>query len=93
MPGAPAVRRALEHKLYFDELYDALFFRPAAALATWTRTEFEEPAVLQTGPDLGQTALDAGGLVGRLQTGLLRTYVFFLATGAAVIAVVFLIVR
>ncbi len=93
VPVAPAVRRALEHKLYFDELYDALFFRPAAALATWTLTEFEEPAVLQTGSDLGQTALDAGGLAGRLQTGLLRTYVFFLATGAAVIAVVFLIVR
>jgi NADH-quinone oxidoreductase subunit L len=93
VPDLPAVRRALEHKLYFDELYDALFFRPAAALAAWTRTEFEEPAVLQTGPDLGQTALDAGGLVRRLQTGLLRTYVFFLASGAAVIAVVFLVVR
>ena len=49
--------------------------------------------MLQTGPDLGQTALDAGAIVRRLQTGLLRTYVFFLASGAAVIAVVFLAVR
>jgi hypothetical protein len=31
--------------------------------------------------------------VRRLQTGLLRTYVFALATGAAVIAVVFLLVK
>ncbi|HXH97659.1 MAG TPA: NADH-quinone oxidoreductase subunit L [Gaiellaceae bacterium] len=93
VPSWPAVRRALEHKLYFDEAYDALFYRPSAALAGVLRREFEEPVVLQTGPDLGQTALDAGGLVRRVQTGLLRTYVFFLATGAAVLAVVFLLVK
>jgi NADH-quinone oxidoreductase subunit L len=93
VPSVPPLRRALEHKLYFDEAYDALFYRPAAALAGVLRRELEEPVVLQTGPDLGQTALDAGGLVRRLQTGLLRTYVFFVASGAAVLAVVFLLVK
>jgi NADH-quinone oxidoreductase subunit L len=93
VPRATGARRLLEHKFYFDELYDALFYRPAAAAADWFRRDFEEPVVLQTGPDLGQTALDTGGLVRRLQTGLLRTYVFALATGAAVIAVVFLLVK
>ena len=29
----PEPWRVLEHKLYFDELYDALFYRPAVALA------------------------------------------------------------
>ncbi|MBX5473487.1 MAG: NADH-quinone oxidoreductase subunit L [Thermoleophilia bacterium] len=93
VPAMPWLRRALEHKLWFDEAYDALFYRPAAVLATRLRREVEEPVVLQTGPDLGQTALDAGGLVRHLQTGLLRTYAFFLAAGAAVIAIVFLVVR
>jgi NADH-quinone oxidoreductase subunit L len=93
VPAAPQLRRALEHKLYFDELYDALFYRPAAAIADWARTDFEGPVVLQTGTDLGQTTLDAGGLVRRLQTGLLRTYVLFLASGAAIVAVVFLLER
>jgi NADH-quinone oxidoreductase subunit L len=93
IPSAPGLRRALEHKLYFDEAYDAVFYRPAAALAALLRREFEEPVVLQTGPDLGQTALDVGGLVRRLQTGLLRTYVFFVASGAAVLAVVFLLTK
>jgi NADH-quinone oxidoreductase subunit L len=93
VPAWPALRRALEHKLYFDEAYDALFYRPAVALAGALRSELEEPVVLQTGPDLGETALGTGGLVRRLQTGLLRTYVFFLASGAAVLAVVFLVVR
>ena len=31
---SPSIWRVLEHKLYFDELYDALFYRPAVALAT-----------------------------------------------------------
>jgi NADH-quinone oxidoreductase subunit L len=93
VPAAPSLRRTLEHKFWFDELYDALFYRPAAALSIWLCRDIEEQVVLPTGPDLGQTTLDAGALVRRLQTGLLRTYVFFLASGAAVIAVVFLIVR
>jgi NADH-quinone oxidoreductase subunit L len=87
VPAVPALRRAL------DELYGALFFRPAAALAAGIRRDFEEPVILEAGADLGQTALDAGGLARRLQSGLLRTYVFFLASGAAVIAVVFLLVK
>jgi len=88
-----SVQRALEHKLYFDEAYDALFYRPAATLADWLRSDFEEPVVLASGSDLGETALDIGRGTGRLQTGLLRTYVFFLGTGMAIVAVVFLIVK
>jgi NADH-quinone oxidoreductase subunit L len=93
VPAAPFWRRTLEHKFYVDELYDALFYRPSAALANWLRSDVEEQVVLPTGTDLGQTALDAGGAVRRLQTGLLRTYVFFLASGAAVVALVFLLVK
>ncbi len=93
VPRLPAVQRALEHKLYFDEAYDALFYKPAAAMATWWRREFEEPVVLAAGPDLGETAFDAGRGLRRVQTGLLRTYVLFLGAGMAVVAVVFLVVR
>jgi hypothetical protein len=49
--------------------------------------------ILQTGPDLGQTTLETGGLVRRIQTGLLRTYVLFLAAGAAGIVLAFLIAK
>ncbi len=93
VPRLPAVQRALEHKLYFDEAYDALFFKPSAALATQLRRLVEDPFVLAAGPDLGETAMDAGRLVRRLQTGMLRTYVLFLGMGMAVMAVVFLVVR
>jgi NADH-quinone oxidoreductase subunit L len=93
VPAVPKIRRALEHKLYFDEAYDALFTRPAAGLAHWLRRGFEEPVILAAGPDLGETAFDTGRGLRRVQNGLLRTYVLFLGTGMAVLAVVFLFVR
>ena len=37
VPRWPELQRTLEHKFWFDELYDALFYRPAAALAVWLR--------------------------------------------------------
>jgi len=62
-------------------------------VATWWRRDIEEGFVLPAGPDVGETAFDTGRGVGRLQTGLLRTYVFFLGTGMAVLAIVFLLVK
>jgi NADH-quinone oxidoreductase subunit L len=94
VPRVPAaVQRALEHKLYFDEAYDALFTRPIAAFATSLGRDFEEPVILTASTDLGDGALELGRGVRRLQTGLLRTYVFFLGAGMAVVALVFLVVR
>jgi NADH-quinone oxidoreductase subunit L len=93
IPAAPFWRRTLEEKFYFDALYDRLFYAPAAAIANVLRRELEDPVILQTGPDLGQTTLEAGGLVRRLQTGLLRTYVLFLAAGAAAVVLAFLIAK
>ncbi len=93
VPAAPFWRRTLEHKFWFDELYDAVFYKPTAALAVGLRRELEDPVILQTGPDLGETTLEAGGLVRRLQTGFLRTYVLFLAAGAAAVVLAFLIAK
>jgi NADH-quinone oxidoreductase subunit L len=93
VPVAPFWRRTLEHKFYFDELYDAVFYKPGVAIANGLRREFEEPVVLQTGPDLGETTLATGSLVRRIQTGLLRTYVLFLAGGAAAVVLAFLIAK
>jgi NADH-quinone oxidoreductase subunit L len=93
IPSVPSVRRVLEEKFYFDWLYDRIFYAPAVWLATFLRREFEEPVVLQTGPDLGEATIETGGLVRRIQTGLLRTYVLFLAAGAAGVVLAFLIAK
>jgi NADH-quinone oxidoreductase subunit L len=93
IPAAPSLRRWLEHKFYFDWLYDRIFYAPAVWVSNGLRREFEEPVVLQTGPDLGETTLATGSLVRRIQTGLLRTYVLFLAAGAAGVVLAFLIAK
>jgi NADH-quinone oxidoreductase subunit L len=93
VPRLPAVQRALEHKLYFDEVYDALFYKPSAVLASWLRNEVEDQMILPAGPDLATGTLGAGRAARRLQTGILRTYILFLGMGTAVLAVVFLVVR
>ena len=94
MPKLPAVQRVLEHKFYFDELYDAIFYKPAAALvgdaaSATSRSRSSSPSA----PDLGDGALEVGRASQRIQTGLLRTYVLFFGAGMAVLAVVFLLVR
>ncbi|HET9114605.1 MAG TPA: NADH-quinone oxidoreductase subunit L [Gaiellaceae bacterium] len=93
VPAAPFWRRLLENKFYFDALYDRIFYGPAVAISDGLRREFEEPVVLQTGTDLGDATLETGGLVRRLQTGIVRTYVLLLAAGAAAVVLAFLIAR
>ena len=93
IPAVPFWRRTLEEKFYFDALYDRIFYAPCVWIASFLRREFEEPVVLQTGTDLGETTLATGSLVRRIQTGLLRTYVLFLAAGAAGVVLAFLIAK
>jgi NADH-quinone oxidoreductase subunit L len=93
LPRAAAARATLEHKLYFDELYDAIFYRPAVWLATQGRRLIEEPLIggSITGVALG--AKRAGGVLGGAQTGYLRSYALAIATAVAVLVVVFVAVQ
>jgi len=93
LPAVPPVRALLEHKFYFDELYDAVFYRPAALLAAWLRTDVEEPVVEGSLGEIGRAGQEAGSAVARAQTGLLRTYAIAVAASAVVLAVVFIAVR
>jgi NADH-quinone oxidoreductase subunit L len=89
----PAVRTALEHKLYFDELYDAVFSRPAQALALRLRDDVESPVVQRSLVEVGRGTQEAAGEVARLQSGLLRTYALAIAVSVVVLSIVFLAVR
>jgi len=89
----PEAWRALEHKLYFDELYDALFYRPAAALATALRSSVEEPIIERSMDEIGSGTIQVGGGVARVQSGLLRTYALAIALAVFVLVVVFVAVR
>jgi NADH:ubiquinone oxidoreductase subunit 5 (subunit L)/multisubunit Na+/H+ antiporter MnhA subunit len=90
--GTPAWR-ALTSKLWFDEAYEALFEKPAQAAATNLRTLFEGPVVHRSLDEIGRGAQEASTVVGRAQTGLLRSYALAIAATVVVLAVVFLVVR
>jgi NADH-quinone oxidoreductase subunit L len=89
----PALWHAFESKLYFDDLYDALFYRPSAALARGLRRNVERPVIERSLDEIGSGTILAGGGVGRVQTGLLRTYALAIALAVCVLVVVFVAVR
>jgi NADH-quinone oxidoreductase subunit L len=89
----PTVWRVLEHKLYFDEAYDALFYRPAVALSNTLRRNVEEPVVERSLDELGSGTIQVGGEVARVQSGLLRTYAVAVALAVSVLVIVFVAVR
>jgi NADH-quinone oxidoreductase subunit L len=93
VPRVPQVQAALEHKLWFDELYDALFYRPSVWLARALNRWIEKPIILGSLTELAAGAKESGTLVARAQTGLLRAYALALASGLAVLVVVFISVR
>jgi NADH-quinone oxidoreductase subunit L len=88
-----AIRDLLEHKLWFDELYDALFSRPAQALAVRLRDDVEQPVVQRGLDEVAEGTLDASAVLGRAQSGLLRTYALAFAVSVSILALVFLVVR
>jgi NADH-quinone oxidoreductase subunit L len=90
---SPDAWRTFEHKFYFDELYDALFYRPAVAVSNALRRNVEEPVIERSLDEIGSGTIQASGEVARLQSGLLRSYALALAVAVFVLVVVFVAVR
>jgi NADH-quinone oxidoreductase subunit L len=88
-----AVRTTLEHKLWFDELYDAVFSRPGQAIAVLLRDRFEAPVVQGGLDEVAEGTLRGAAVTSEAQTGLLRTYALTITVSVAVLALVFLVVR
>jgi len=93
VPQFAFAQRVLEHKFYFDELYDAVFYRPTVWLAKALFRGIEDPLIAESSTSLGQDTRDLGRIVARIQTGLVRTYVLAIASGAAVLVIVFIAVK
>jgi NADH-quinone oxidoreductase subunit L len=91
--GRAAVRRVFEHKFYFDELYDAVFSRPAQLIATQLRVRVEEPVVQGSLGEIGAGVEEVADGTARLQSGLLRSYALVIAASVAILVVVFVAVR
>jgi NADH-quinone oxidoreductase subunit L len=93
VPRLAFAQRVLEHKFYFDELYDAAFYRPTVGLARFLRRAVEEPLVQGSIGGVAESFRDLGLGARRLQTGLVRTYALAIAASLAVLTIVFVAVR
>jgi NADH-quinone oxidoreductase subunit L len=91
--AAPHAWPLFERKFYFDELYDALFYRPAVLLARGVLRGIEQPLVFGSVRELAASVRDLGSGTRGLQTGLVRTYALAIAASLAVVTVVFVVVR
>lgn len=89
----PRTLPLLEHKLYWDEAYDLVFYRPADFVARALRRFFEQPVIAGSIGEITQGFRFGAGEVSRVQNGLVRSYVLALAAGVAVLAIVFLTTR
>ena len=88
-----ALRTALEHKLWFDELYDVVFSRPAQLIAVRLRDRFEAPVVQGGLDEVADGTLRGASVTASAQTGLLRTYALAITVAVSVLTLVFLVVR
>ena len=90
---APEPLPLLERKFYFDELYDAIFYRPAVLLSQGLLRFVERPIVFGSLRELGQGMRGLGQATRSLQTGLVRTYAFAIIASLTVLTVVLVAVR
>ncbi len=93
VPSIPFVRRLLEHKFYFDEAYDWVFYKPAVLTARAWQRFVERPLIAGSIDVVADGTRRAGGGVSQTQTGLVRSYALALAFGVAVLVLVFISVR
>ena len=93
VPRVPAVQQTLEHKFWFDELYDEIFYRPAVLSSRLLRDGVEKPLIGGSISGVTLGAREAGGAVGEAQTGYLRSYALAIAAAVAVLIVVFITVQ
>jgi NADH-quinone oxidoreductase subunit L len=86
-------QQLLEHKFYFDELYDWAFYRPASWVANAAIELVEGPLILGSIQRLTEGTRLLATRLSDVQTGLLRTYALALGSGAALLTLVFLAVK
>jgi NADH-quinone oxidoreductase subunit L len=80
----PAAYAFLTHKWYFDELYDALFVRPAFAIGHLLWVRGDQQIIDRFGPDGAAAAVAAGARVARrFQSGFVYSYALVMLIGLA----------
>ena len=78
----PGLHNFLMHKWYFDELYDAIFVRPAFAIGRFFWHRGDEQTIDRFGPHGAAVLVGAGNRVTtRFQSGYLTNYALIMLLG------------
>jgi len=91
--AAPRALPALEKKFYWDELYDIVWYRTSDLLARGLYAFVELPLIGGSLAAVGVVFGTGSRELSLAQNGLVRSYALALASGLAVLTVVFLAVR
>jgi NADH-quinone oxidoreductase subunit L len=89
----PKALPLLEHKFYWDELYSLIWYRSADVVARGLSTVIERPLIAGSISAVAQGLGYESEELGRVQNGLVRSYVLALASGIVVLAFVFMVAR
>jgi NADH-quinone oxidoreductase subunit L len=87
----PWAQRLLEHKYYFDEIYDRIFVRPVDVGAEYSLRGFEEPVIDAAVINTGWLARASASRLSLTQSGYFRNYVLVFVGGALVAALIILL--
>ena len=86
----PWAQRVLEHKYYFDELYNAVFVRTLDRAADVGFRDVETPIIDGSLAGAGTRTTWAASYASLLQTGYVRNYTLVFVAGAVIVAVLLL---
>jgi NADH-quinone oxidoreductase subunit L len=87
----PWAQRLLEHKYYFDEIYDRIFVRPLDVSADYSQRGFEKPVIDAAVLNTGWLARASASSLSLTQSGYFRNYVLVFVGGAVVAGAIILL--
>jgi NADH-quinone oxidoreductase subunit L len=86
----PFLQSLLEHKYYFDELYDAVLVRPLDRLAGWGDRNVDRTVIEGSLTAVAGVIEDSGSSLSLAENGYLRSYVLVFVAGAVVAGLIVL---
>ena len=86
----PLLQILLEHKYFFDEIYDAVFVRPLDRLAGWGDRSVDRTIIDGSLRAVAGVIEDGGGSLSQAENGYLRSYVLVFVAGALIAGVIVL---
>jgi NADH-quinone oxidoreductase subunit L len=86
----PWLQTLLEHKYYFDEIYDAVFVRALDRIAGWGDRSIDRTVIDGSLTAVAGVIEEAGGSLSLAENGFFRSYVLVFVAGALIAGLIVL---